>query len=314
MTNKEKYIEFCKKEIEIPIFSQYWWLDVVCGKDNWDVALVEKGGHIMASMPYSFKKRAIFNIITMPRLTQTMGAYIKYPIGQKYYKKLSFGKEMINELLSQLPKYDYFIQNFDYSFTNWQPFYWNGFKQTTAYTYVIENISLENLEKEFETDTRRRRRKANNIGIKIVETKDIGKFYELNKLTYDRKNMNIPYNFYLVKNLFERSKENDSVKIFSATFEDKIIASGFFVYDTQSVYYIMGGVDPDYKDLGAMDALLYEAIRFTIESNRRFDFEGSMVESIEKYFRSFGAKQKPMMQISRTNSKLLKIRELMQNW
>ena len=314
MTNKEKYIEFCKKEIEIPIFSQYWWLDVVCGKDNWDVALVEKGGHIMASMPYFFKKRAIFNIITMPRLTQTMGAYIKYPIGQKYYKKLSFGKEMINELLSQLPKYDYFIQNFDYSFTNWQPFYWNGFKQTTAYTYVIENISLENLEKEFETDTRRRRRKANNIGIKIVETKDIGKFYELNKLTYDRKNMNIPYNFYLVKNLFERSKENDSVKIFSATFEDKIIASGFFVYDTQSVYYIMGGVDPDYKDLGAMDALLYEAIRFTIESNRRFDFEGSMVESIEKYFRSFGAKQKPMMQISRTNSKLLKIRELMQNW
>ena len=62
MTNKEQYEEFCKVEKNIPIFSQDWWLDAVCGSDNWNVALVEKGGHIMASMPYFFKKKAIFEI------------------------------------------------------------------------------------------------------------------------------------------------------------------------------------------------------------------------------------------------------------
>ena len=55
MTNKEKYSEFCQKEKNIPIFSKDWWLDAVCGENNWDVALVEKGGQIMASMPYYTK-------------------------------------------------------------------------------------------------------------------------------------------------------------------------------------------------------------------------------------------------------------------
>lgn len=314
MTNKEQYEEFCKVEKNIPIFSQDWWLDAVCGSDNWNVALVEKGGHIMASMPYFFKKKAIFEIITMPRLTQTMGAYIKYPNGQKYYKRLSFEKEMINILLKQLPEYDYFLQNFHYSFTNWQPFYWLGFKQTTVYTYVIENMSLELLEKEFETDTRRRRKKANELGITVVESKDINSFYELNKLTYDRQNIVIPYSFELVDNLYQKCLENDSVKLYFAVEGEKVIASAFFVYDKNSVYYLMGGINPNFKDMGGMDAVLYEAIKFAIESNRIFDFEGSMVESIEKYFRTFGAKQKPMMQISKTNSKLLKIRELITHW
>ena len=47
MTNKEKYYTFCDIEKTIPIFSQAWWLDAVCG-DDWDVCLVEKGNEIYA--------------------------------------------------------------------------------------------------------------------------------------------------------------------------------------------------------------------------------------------------------------------------
>ena len=56
MTNKEKYADFCEVEKTIPIFSQSWWLDAVCG-NAWDVCLVEKGGEIYASMPYQIKTR-----------------------------------------------------------------------------------------------------------------------------------------------------------------------------------------------------------------------------------------------------------------
>lgn len=63
----------------MPIFSSDWWLDSVCGKDNWDVALYEKGGRIFASMPYYNIKKAWFNFSIMPKLTQTLGIYIKYP-------------------------------------------------------------------------------------------------------------------------------------------------------------------------------------------------------------------------------------------
>ena len=55
--DKETYRSLCKIEPTIPIFSRDWWLDAVCGKDNWDVALVGKGGMIVAAMPYYMQKR-----------------------------------------------------------------------------------------------------------------------------------------------------------------------------------------------------------------------------------------------------------------
>lgn len=41
---KELYRKLCEQEPSIPLFSQAWWLDAVCGEAAWDVALVEKGG------------------------------------------------------------------------------------------------------------------------------------------------------------------------------------------------------------------------------------------------------------------------------
>ena len=173
MNNKDKYINFCNKESNIPIFSKNWWLDIVCGKDNWDVVLVEKGDEIFASLPYYKKKKLIFNIITMPILTQTMGPYIKYPKGQKYYKRLSWEKEMMSHLIDKLPPFDYFSQNFGKDITNWLPLYWKGYSQTTNYTYVIENITIDELSKKFETDIRRRRRKSKDVGVLVYESDDI---------------------------------------------------------------------------------------------------------------------------------------------
>ncbi len=308
MTNKEKYREFCKKEKDIPIFSKDWWLDSVCGVDAWDVVLVEKGGQIMASLPYLKRKRAIFDVISMPTLTQTMGVYIKYPPKQKYYKRLSWEKDMMSQLINGLPKFDYFSQNFDRKIINWIPFYWAGFKQTTRYTYIIENTTIEDLEKNLETDIRRRRRKAYEIGVKVVESDDVEKFYEINTMTFTRQGMHIPYSLNFVKKLYEACRENNAVKMYFAKYQDEIIAVNFLIYDENTVYYLMGGIHPDFKDLGGMDIVQFESIKFALENGKRFDFEGSMIESIEKYFRSFGAVQTPYFNIKKTSSNILKIR------
>ncbi len=38
MTNKEKYQAFCEHTY-VPIYSKPWWMDAVCGPENWDVWL-----------------------------------------------------------------------------------------------------------------------------------------------------------------------------------------------------------------------------------------------------------------------------------
>jgi lipid II:glycine glycyltransferase (peptidoglycan interpeptide bridge formation enzyme) len=308
MTNKQQYSEFCKKEKDIPVFSQPWWLDAVCGEKNWDVALVEKGGQIWGSMPYLKIKKYIFNMSGPPKLTQTLGPYIKYPPKQKYYKKLSWEKELMLSLINQQPKSDYFHQNFHYSVKNWLPFYWQGFQQTTRYTYVIENISIQNLEGNLETDIRRRRKKAEKLGVKVFDLTDINQFYDVNVKTFLRKKMAVPYTLNFVKILYETCLKNNACKMYAAKdINGQIIAANFLLFDNNTVYYLMGGIDPDYKDVGGMDMVIFESIKFALQSNRKFDFEGSMIESVEKYFRSFGAKQMPYYSVSKVNSRLLSL-------
>jgi hypothetical protein len=311
MTNKEKYRQFCQKEKDIPIFNKDWWLDSVCGKDNWDVVLVEKGQEIFASFTYYKKKKVIYEVIAMPQLTQTMGVYIKYPEKQKNDKKLSYEKDIMGKLIELLPDYDIFNQNFHYSITNWLPFYWNGFNETTKYTYLIQDIhDIDTAWNNFSSSARSKINKAKK-NLMIQESNDIKLFYEINKMSFDRQNISMPYSFEFIQNLDFYCKKNNSRKIlFAKDTDNNIHVAIYLVWDNRSVYLIMSGGNPKLRNSGAKNLLVYEGIKFAIENNLIFDFEGSMMENIEIYNRSFGAKQTAYFNISKTNSKFLKIRKL----
>ena len=315
MTNKEKYRQFCDQEKTLPIFNKDWWLDAVCDKDNWDVVLVEKGGSIVGSLPYCIDRKLRFTFIRMPELTQTLGPYVTYPKNQKYYKRLSWEKEIYTALIEQLPRCVSFSQSFSPLVTNWLPFYWAGFKQTTRYTYRIANIDTDILESEYETDIRRRRRrKAENNGVFIEEINSVNDFFSINAKTFSRRNMQIPYSKAIVQNIYDSCLNHNAVKMFAAKTPDgTIIAVNFLVYDDVTVYYLMGGIDPDKKDFGGMDLIQHHSILFALTTGRIFDFEGSMIESIEKYFRSFGAIQIPYFHVQKTNSKIYQVAKIFKN-
>jgi hypothetical protein len=52
---------------------------------------------------------------------------------------------------------------------------------------------------------------------------------------------------------------------------------------------------------------MWEAIKFARSVTRQFNFEGSMIEPVERFFRAFGAVQTPYFQITKTNSRLLRL-------
>lgn len=66
---------------------------------------------------------------------------------------------------------------------------------------------------------------------------------------------------------------------------------------------ILGGGDPELRSSGATSLCMWEASGVT----SRFDFGGSMLESVEYFIRGFGAVQIPCFSITRTPSKLLKL-------
>ncbi len=303
---KRKYREFCKSEPTIPIFSKDWWLDATCGEEHWDVAVVERGGNIAATLPYKKKVRYGQTFLSMPQLTQTLGPWLR-PSKAKYANMLAEQKDLMTELIRQLPPFDYFAQNFHYSITNWLPFYWQGFSQTTRYTYVIEDLAdmkkvWDGLLANIRTDIKKAQ---NRFGVEVSTDLDIDTFLDVNALTFVRQGQQLPYARELVKGLDRACAAHEARKIFFGRDKDgRIHAAIYIVWDENSAYYIMGGGDPELRASGATSLCMWEAIQFAARVTKRFDFEGSMIEPVERFFRAFGAKQVPYFSISKINSRI----------
>jgi len=285
------------------IFQQSWWLEAVA-PNRWHTAEISRGNQIIACLPYVTEKKNGLTLLTMPKLTQTLGVWLA-PSEAKYSKQLAQQKDLMTSLIDQLPPHDYFLQNFHYSVTNWLPFYWQGFNQTTRYTYVIESlVDLDAVWCEFQENIRREIRKAKKQLI-VCKNLDIEKFLDINSMTFQRQGLKVPYSREFVQRLDIACQKHNAREIFYA--EDakgRIHAAIYIVWDENSAYYLMGGADPELRNSGATSLLIWEAIQFAATVTQKFDFEGSMIESVERFFRAFGARQVPYFQISRMSRRM----------
>lgn len=301
ISNKDKYRELCNTK-DIPLFSQYYWMDAVCGADSWDVILVEENNNILGSIVYYLNSFEGEYEIRKAPLTQNNGIIYYYPENVKYDRKLSFEYKVADIIIDKLEGLNIkrFRQYFHHGFTNWLPFYWRNYQQTTRYTYIIEDTSsLDAIFSKFNGNVRNQIRKANKI-VTIKKGMNPRDFYDLNEKTYLRQDIDIPYNFELFNTLYNNLIENDCLEIFYAIDEsNNIHSAALFAYDSTSVYYLMSGSDDEFRYSQSLTLLIYEGIKLANRLGKSFDFEGSMKKNIENFFRQFGAEQKQYFDIQK---------------
>ncbi len=305
-SSKERYRQLCAEINSIPLFCQDWYLDATAG-EHWDVALVESHGVVLGAMPYLSKQKMGLTVLTQPPHTQFLGPWLR-PGAGKYGNQLAQQKEVMNALIDQLPPFDYFTQSWNPLVSNWLPFYWRGFQQTTRYTYVIEDITdVEQVLDDFSSSYKNKIRKAR----KLVEVKrglDIERFHTINSLTFQRQGLVVPYTLESLRCLDERARARQRREIFYAQDPQGHIHSALYLmWDDSRAYVRMVGEDPELRNSGAGILLIAEAIRFSSQELRlgAFDFEGSMLESVERVRRDCGGRQVPFHAISKVNSKWL---------
>ena len=306
MYNNDEYRSFVQTRDDLPIFFQDWWMDAVCGIDNWRGFVVKSGEFVKAICPLMIQNRKLERIhYTMPRFTPFNGVFYIYPPGQKYCTKLAYEKDVINELLNQIGPFDYYFQKFLPEFTNWLPYYWNGFKQTTTYTYRICNLKdVVSIFNDFQENIRREIRKAEKRGINVKESKDLSLFYEIAKKTFDRQGKSMNYTLEDLARVDEAcTQRNCRMILLARDEEDNVHSVCYLVWDKKTMYYLIGGGDPSLHNSGATSLLMYEAIKYASTKVDCFDFEGSMIEPVERFFRGFDARQCPIMCISKKSKK-----------
>ncbi len=310
MNNKEVYIELCSREKTIPIFLRHWWLDAVKEDGEWDVIIEKKGDNIIAALPFYYKKRFGIKYITQPILTQKTGLWIKYPEGQGYTRKLSYEKEIMTNIIEKLEALQFqgYKQNFDYSITNWLPFYWKGYRQTTRYNYALEDIScIDKVLLNFDRSKKNNPPKAEKI-VEIKYDLSAEEFYANHKMTLKKQGQDILYSFELFNKIYNACYERNNGRVFYAVDNlGNIHCALFIVWDEMSAYYSISTIDPEYRNVGAATLTLLEAIKHVANYTKKFDFEGSMIENVENSYRRFGAVQVPYFCIYKEYSILFKM-------
>ena len=79
----------------------------------------------------------------------------------------------------------------------------------------------------------------------------------------------------------------------------ELLAGGLFAYDTRQLIYLVGAVSEAGRARGAMHAVIDGVLRAEAGGGRRLDFEGSMVESVARFYAGFGARPVPYLTFQR---------------
>lgn len=306
--SRNAYRELCDTESSIPLFSQAWWLDAVA-EDAWDAVLAYQGDQVVGTLPFAVRRRLGLTLLTQPKLTQTLGPWVR-PSTKSYPKALAYEKDVLGALADGLPRYHYYAQSWHCDRTNWLPFHWLGFEQMTFYTYRLDRSRGETLLwKGLQENIRREIRKAKNrFQITVRPVRELDEFLMLNKKTFDRQGRSLPYSSELVARIDYAAASRDARDcIIAVDPEGNPHAGAYIVRQGDTAYYLMGGGDPELRSSGATSLVLWEAIRCQPESVKIFDFEGSMIEPIERFFRAFGARQVPYFHVFRSPSRLLRV-------
>lgn len=283
------------------LFQEPWWLDTVA-PGRWAEVAITRGGKTVARLPYVLRGPSRMRIIAQPVFTPFLGPWFAPAPGARESKVLHEEMELLAELESKLPQAAGFRQTFSPRVMGVLPLIWAGYRADMRYTYRFEDMSsADALWNGLSQNIRRNVRKARKAGIQVRDDLDVESFHAVLSMTFDRHGFPPP-NRALIKRIDEACTARGSRLLLSAHDQHgKVHAAVYLVRDRHTSYYLFGASDPLHRNSGAQTMLLWEAISRSRDVSSVFDFEGSMLPHVEKYFRLFGARQTPFLQLNRAS-------------
>lgn len=281
------------------VFQEPWWLDATA-PGQWEEVSIQSGGETIARLPFTLEGQSKNRRLTQPALTQTLGPWLK-DTGAGYAKALGRTNQLLAELIDALPPHDSFYQVFPPEMTNWLPFYWSGYTETTRYTYQIRlDASLDVILSEMDKRNRSQLRKAERTLAAQVED-DLETFLALNRSTFERQGRAVPYSDEFVNQIDEAVVKNASRSIVIARDQSTGVphAGIYMVHYGNVTHSLMSGVDEALRDQNGMIIARWKAIEIARGRSSILDLQGSMMKSIERRNRNYGAHQVPIMAVSK---------------
>lgn len=284
--------------LSVPLHLQAWWLDAVCGTHGWQAGFAADGsGRVLGIWPYILGTRWGLPVLHMPPFTSYSGPFLFYPQRDdlKSFKRYEFENKVMGMLLGQLPRSLYFYQNLLPSVYNSLSLQWAGYQQTTRYTYYVPaQTKVPELNDQLGSELRRRINKAAyDYEVQMEFLPDL--LWEMYLNTCLRRKIKPGGDRNALLRLCMALQERDQADIFVARDRKsgQPVAALLLAHQGGQSQHILGG-QVSTKNTGYLNYLmLYQALRYSVEHKRSFDFEGSMNKGVSRVFRAFGGRLLP---------------------
>lgn len=293
-SNYLKLLEKCGN-----LFNQPTWLNIYSNQLKL-IGIFNLNNELIGAFNLFEAKKNGFTYYITPPYSPSNSFFILNP-AINISNKITFEKDIHFAIANYLNNLKGFLKitSFPSSTIDMQAYFWKKFKVIPNYTYQIDLGKNETeIYNNMTTEKRKSIRKAekDNIDIKLCEN-----YFDIKELilkTFTRKNKLISTQ-YLDKILFQYANQHNSFA-YIAYQNNMPSACTFIIYDKNCCYYLFGGYDNANKHHGAGVGCMWQSILHAKKLNIKiFDFEGSMLPEVEKYFREFGGNITPYYTIQK---------------
>jgi Acetyltransferase (GNAT) domain len=295
LSNKANYIAYCKQN-NVPLFVQPFWFDAI--NNNWDVWHFKTPNGYNYFLPYVTEKKIIFKLLRNPLFTPYSGIV---------YDKDTYLDEAILFFINKINKFDFFELDFALDFSSIHLFESNKFKCVPQPTNILNlQQPVAQINSNFKSALKRQIKKS-ALNLIISNCTDVNIIYYLLNESYKKQQLSLPYTKQLLQQILLACTNNNCGQVWQANNANgEAVAVLWQVWDTHNSYYLTGGSNGQYSE--AMSGLMWHAIQHAHHLGlTNFDFEGSSIPSINKFFSNFAPQLNYYYRISKTKAPILKL-------
>lgn len=262
-----------------------WYLDIVCNK-NWEVLVLNNYQAVMPLPFFRIKKKFLKRMVAQPLFCQQLGVF---------YAK-------INDIELQL-FVDFFNNEpiLSYYFNAKNNFVISCFSDFILIknNYIINlNVDYQNIYKNYKKSLKQKIKSAATSGLQLKKNIAFADFQRLKKENSFHK---IKSKHFAKMEKLTNMLQQKNKGYFLGAFKDNILVSvAFFITSKTEIVYLFSATSALGRKTGAAAFLLDHVIKINCNQPKKLDFEGSNIDGIAMFFKSFGAVNEPYFAIQNT--------------
>ncbi|MDP3929826.1 MAG: hypothetical protein Q8R57_12455 [Bacteroidota bacterium] len=258
------------------VYAYSWYLNIV--SPNWDALILDD---YLAVMPLTAHRKYFIQYLSQPFFTQQLGVFAKQAISQ----------EILQNFLQAIPSKFRFI---DIQLNEQNQLLNPKIKVRKRRNYVLDLAKpYDKIAKDYNTQNKRNLKRAKKFELQIqsISTLETILFYKLHKALTTKGVKEADYA--RLQLLMDKASEQQKI-ICKGVFDKsgELLAAGAFLAHKNRIIFLLGNGSELGKEKGAMTYLMDNIIFLFADHRMILDFEGSEIEGIARFFRSFGAEKR----------------------